>query len=221
MQYYDIEVMTSNKATALSLRRPWAQSGQEYIRCIYDSVEELRRDSNTTTVVWTATRDDDDDDDELAPIAKREARRASRSESVPEKQFPMMRSTVYNLQRKKLMAEPKLPDKVGKYTKRIDAAVPGRHTRDLYDSTRSWKEASVLAQLRTDMSCLNESLYRIKAVPSGQCECKQARETVDHYLFSCRRWAMQRMEMLRCTNNRRGNISFFLGGKTQSDDALS
>ena len=58
MQYYDIEVMTSNKAAAVSLRRPWARSGQEYIRCIYDSVEELRRDSNTTIVVWTSTKDD-------------------------------------------------------------------------------------------------------------------------------------------------------------------
>ncbi len=215
LQYYDIEVMTNNKSAALTLRKPWAQSAQQYIQCIYDSVEELRLDSNTTTIVWTPAGEDNEN---LLTIAKRKARKATSGEALPEKEFPMMRSTVLNLQKRNLRAQRRLPDKVDKYTKRIDLAVPGTHTRDLYDKTRSWKEASVLAQLRTDMSCLNESLYRIRAVPSGQCECGQARETVDHYLFSCTKWTAQRTEMLQCTDTRRGNISFFLGGKTRSDD---
>lgn len=213
MQYYDVTLMTSSKAAALTLGKPGLQSGQEYVRCIYDSVDELQRDSNTTTVVWTPLSDEN----ELLLAAKREARKATKEGAVPEKQFPKMRSTTFNIQKSKLKADRRLPEKVGKYSKRIDTALPGKHTRDLYDNAKSWREANALAQLRTDMSCLNESLYRIRAVPSGQCECGQARETVEHYLFRCRKWTPYRTEMLQCTDTRRGNVSFFLGGKAPSD----
>ena len=84
--------------------------------------------------------------------------------------------------------------------------------------TGSWKEASVLAQLRTGMARLNVYLHRIKAASTDQCECGQARETVDHFLFRCRRWTAHRVEMLQCTDTSRGNISFYLGGKSPTDD---
>jgi hypothetical protein len=100
-----------------------------------------------------------------------------------------------------------LPENIGKHSKRIDTALPGKHTRQLYDRL-SWKEASVLAQLRTGMARLNVYLHRIKAASTDQCECGQARETVDHFLFRCRRWTAHRAEMLQCTDTSRGNISF-------------
>lgn len=102
------------------------------------------------------------------------------------------------------------------WVKRVDAALPGKHTRQLYDRL-SRKEASVLAQLRTGMARLNGYLYRINVAQTDQCDCGQARETVEHFLFRCRRWTALRTEMLQCTNTHRGNISFFLGGKSPSD----
>jgi hypothetical protein len=110
-----------------------------------------------------------------------------------------------------------LPENIGKYSKKVDTALPGKHTRQLYDQG-SWKEASVLAQLRTGMARLNVSLYRIDAVPSDQCACGQARETVEHFLFRCKKWIAYRAEMLQCTDTHRSNISFYLGGKSPSDD---
>jgi len=56
----------------------------------------------------------------------------------------------------------KVLEKVGNYSKRIDTALPGKHTRQLYDQL-SRKESSVLAQLRTGMAQLNTYLRRIKA----------------------------------------------------------
>ena len=110
-----------------------------------------------------------------------------------------------------------LPDKVGKLSKRVNTALPGKHTRLLYDQL-SHKEASVLAQLRTGIAKLNIYLYRIRAVSSDQCAYGKASETVEHFMFRCNQWTEQRTVMLPCTNVHRGNVSFYLGGKSPSDD---
>jgi len=68
------------------------------------------------------------------------------------------------------------------------------------------------------MARLNSYLFLINAVLSDQCACGEARETVEHFLFRCRRWTVYRSEMLQCTEIHRGNISFYLGGKSLSDD---
>lgn len=80
------------------------------------------------------------------------------------------------------------------------------------------KEAGVLAQLRTGMAKFNTYLHRIRAASSDLCACGQARETVEHFLFRCRQWNGYRAEMLQCTDIHRSNISFYLGGKSPSDD---
>jgi hypothetical protein len=114
------------------------------------------------------------------------------------------------------MPSNRLPEDVGKYSKRIDIALPGKHTRALYDPLSS-KEASVLAQLRTGMARLNVYLHRIEVAPSDLCTCGQARETIDHFLFRCNQWTEHRKDMLQCTNTHRSNLSFYLGGKSVSD----
>ena len=96
-------------------------------------------------------------------------------------------------------------------------ALPGKHTLLLYDELQ-WKERTVLAQLRTGMARLNTFLYRIKAVQSDQCACGRAKETVEHFLFRCTRWIKQRKELLQCAGAQHGNLSFFLGGKSVSDN---
>nr|AEB91360.1 unknown [Verticillium dahliae VdLs.17] len=207
-----VTLLTSNKAAVLTLRNPQQQSGQEYVRCIYEAITRLRETGNTISVVWLPSHLDDD----LLKKAKGEARKASRDGALPEKQFPKMRSTTLNAARRKLRVERRLPDNVGKLSKEVDIALPGKHTRELYDNL-SWMEASMLAQLRTGMARLNASLFRIRAVASAQCACGQARETVEHFLLRCTRWATQRAETLMRPGTQRDNISFHLGGKTTSD----
>ncbi|PNH36329.1 hypothetical protein BJF96_g603 [Verticillium dahliae] len=207
-----VTLLTSNKAAVLTLRNPRQQSGQEYVRCIYEAVTRLRETGNTIAAVWLPSHLEDD----LLKRAKGEARKASREGASPEKQFPKMRSTTLNAARRKLRVERRLPDKVGKLSKEIDIALPGKHTRELYNNL-SWIEASMLAQLRTGMARLNASLFRIKAVASAQCACGHARETVEHFLLRCTRWATQRAETLMCPGAQRDNVSFHLGGKTTSD----
>jgi Reverse transcriptase (RNA-dependent DNA polymerase) len=213
LRFRRIALLTSNKAAVLSLRQPRQQSGQEYICRIYNSIRWLQREGNVVTVMWIPK----DDDNKLMKIAKDKAQKATGPETRPQTQRPGMKSTMLNAARAKRGTTRCLPEKVGSHAKRVDIALPGRHTRRLYDEL-SWNEANVLAQLRTGMARLNTYLHRINAAPTDQCACGHARETVDHFLFRCTKWTTLRTEMLQCTTRHRGNISFYLGGKTLTDD---
>ncbi|KAK5215031.1 hypothetical protein LTR72_011884 [Exophiala xenobiotica] len=57
----------------------------------------------------------------------------------------------------------------------LDRALPGKHTRKLYDKHKR-DEAQILAQLRTGKNRLNSALYVIKAADLDQCEWCGPRE---------------------------------------------
>jgi ribonuclease HI len=209
-----IALLTTNKAMALSLRNPRQQSGQEHIQIIYGEINRLWKRGNGLLIVWIPASENN----VLLQAAKQEARKASKEGASADKRFPRMKSTTLNLEKKKLKAERSLPEDVGNHSKRVDAAIPGEHTRQLYDD-RPWIERNVLSQMRTGMARLNNSLYRIKAAPSRQCACGHEAETVAHFLFRCARWSTHRTKMFQCTETQRGNISFFLGGKGPTEGA--
>ncbi|KAJ5264436.1 hypothetical protein N7505_007229 [Penicillium chrysogenum] len=210
---YRITLLTSNKAAALTLRNPRQQSGQELVRQLYKLMRKLRRNGNQINIRWISTSEDN----KMRGLAKEQARAATQEDALPQERVPRMKSTTLNIARSQAVPSNDLPVNVGRHAKRVDAALSGKHTRQLYDRL-SWKEASVLAQLRTGMARLNGYLYRINVADTDQCACGQARETVEHFLFRCQKWTVHRTELLQCTNTHRGNISFFLGGKSPFDD---
>jgi ribonuclease HI len=213
LRFRKIVVLTRNKAAALAIKRPRQQSGQEQIYRLYQVIKVLWRRGNSVKIVWVPPNEDS----ELMELAKVQAKTATRQGEAPQIQMPSMRSTTLRIARAKRDTTKALPEKVGRHSKRVDAALPGKHTRQLYDHL-SRKEAAVLSQLRTGMARLNSYLYRIDAAESDQCACGQSRETVEHFLFRCVRWTAHRTEMLQCTDTHRSNISFYLGGKSPSDD---
>ena len=85
-----------------------------------------------------------DDDNKLMEIAKARAQKASRPESQPRIQRPGMKSTMLNTAKAEHGTTRCLPDNVGAHSKKINTALPGKHTRKLYDNL-SWNEANVLA----------------------------------------------------------------------------
>jgi ribonuclease HI len=210
---YRITLLTSNKVAALTLRNPRQQSGQEFVCELYRLMRKLRRNGNQINIRWISTSEDN----KLRGLAKEQARAATQEDALPQERVPRMKSTTLNIARSQAVPSNDLPGNVGRHAKRVDAALLGKHTRQLYDRL-SWKEASVLAQLRTGMARLNGYLYRINVADTDQCVRGQARETVEHFLFRCQKWTAHRTELLQCTNTHRGNISFFLGGKSPSDD---
>lgn len=98
--------------------------------------------------------------------------------------------------------------------RRMDAAWPGDHTRRIYDSL-SKRQASLLTQLRTGMTPLNAYLHLIKATETDLCECGEATEHREHFIFQCAKWREQR-HILRAWAGE-NNLSRLLGGKSITD----
>jgi ribonuclease HI len=207
-----IVVSTRNKAVVQSLSKPWQQSGQGVIGHIYIAVKELRTKGNKITVIWKPT----DDEFSLARKAKEAARRSTEDNSSPFKRCFRAKSTTLNNARRKLQKVPKLPENVGAYSKTVDTALPGKHTRILYDGCSS-KEAKILSQLRSGMARVNAYLHQIGAALSAECACGQALETIEHFLLRCTKWTSYRTQILQTTGTGRSNLSLCLGGKSRTD----
>lgn len=206
-----ITILTSNQAALQALRQPRCQSGQSIIAEIYSTIKELKTRYNTVLFRWIPAGNDLD----IGAEAKKAARQATQAERIPEGPIQRARSTTINIALDKRGVR-KIPNGVGTYSKEIDIALPGKHTRVLYDSLKR-KEANLLIQLRTGKIRLNKYLYQIGAAESPRCACGYTEETVKHFLFRCTRWTSQRILMLQQTEDRRGNLSFALGGKTPTD----
>ena len=82
---------------------------------------------------------------------------------LPQKPLPRARSTTLNVARAERGPTRSLPEKVGKLCKRVDIALPGKHTRKLYDQLTA-KEASVLAQDKD-----GNSEIELETIPYSSC----------------------------------------------------
>jgi len=129
LRFRSIMLLTSNRAAILTLRQPWQQSRQEHVCHIYKSIRTLRKNRNVITIMWTPSSEEN----KLLKLAKEKAREATQRGATPQTQIPRMQSTTLNVARSKLGTSKSLPEKVGKHSKRVDAALLGKHTRRLYD----------------------------------------------------------------------------------------
>ena len=73
----------------------------------------------------------------------------------------------------------------GKHLHKIVKALPGKHTIELYNALNR-TAATILVQLRTNISRLNTYPSKINIADTDRCECGMT-ETVPHFLFSCPR----------------------------------
>ncbi|KJZ68825.1 hypothetical protein HIM_11785 [Hirsutella minnesotensis 3608] len=184
-------IVTSNLSVLQVIARPRQQSGQRTTREIYECVETLRRRGCSVALRWVPAHEDFT----MSPLAKAAAKRATRDECVAEPAAFIARSTTLRLLLNGQRQINEIPERVGKWSGKNDKALPVRHNRKLYNELTK-KEARVLAQLRTGKSRLNNYLHKIGAVDSDGCTCGQTTETVEHFLFRCKRWSVQREIML-------------------------
>ncbi|KAL3261581.1 hypothetical protein ABHI18_003631 [Aspergillus niger] len=92
-------------------------------------------------ILWIPTSEDN----KLLGLAKEQARAATHEDAIPQAQVSRMKSTTLNLARSQAVTMKVLSD-------------------GLYDRL-SWKEASVLAQLRTGMARVSGYLHRVNVAP--------------------------------------------------------
>jgi hypothetical protein len=143
---------------------------------------------------------------EICELAKRAAKKSTEPGQAPNRQSRQAKATILHEMRERIKVNRALPEGIGRYSKELDAALPGKHTKALYDTLN--KKRRAYCQLRTGMARINSYLYRIRASGTDQCECGTAKETVKHFLFLCARWDHLRAHLLQQAGARTGDISF-------------
>ena len=77
-----IAIFSRNKGAVSSPSWPYRQLGQEFIKCFYDSVEELSSKVNTVSVEW-----DSPNNNRMMQASKRQAKAAAQHGAVSESPF--------------------------------------------------------------------------------------------------------------------------------------
>ncbi|KAF5137915.1 hypothetical protein E5D57_001694 [Metarhizium anisopliae] len=209
----EVIIISSNRSALQVVAKPRQQSGQYIVQEIYRYAVMLQSRGNAVKMMWVPAGNSN-----LRGLieAKIEARKATETGRRPASQPCLSRATTLRLMMAQVPREKSIPKGIGRFSKRVDRALPGPHTRSLYDGLKR-KEADVLAQLRTGKARLNSYLQRIGAAESKVCDCGQATETIEHFLFRCIRWKAQREILFKVSRSKIGNLSFFVGGKAASD----
>lgn len=162
-----VRILSSSLSALEMLARPRQQPGQWMVRRIYDLLDYLAASWKRRVVFkWIPS--------EPAARGSEPAHDLARRATHPDRQIPAgvkLKSTTSRSLKGPLHERREQFERSpgGRYTKQIDRALPGKHTRKLYDKLKR-DEAQILAQLRTGKNRLNSGLYTIKAVDSDQCQ---------------------------------------------------
>ncbi len=142
---------------------------------------------------------------------------ATQQGATPQTQIPSTRSTTLSIARSKRGNTKCLPEKVGRHSKRVDAALPGKQ---LDSSTTDWHGGKP--------ECWHNSGQAWQDSTRTSTESKWQRQTSAHVVKRERQWSISssgaeggRPSEQRCcdvTDTQRGSISFHLGGKSPADD---
>ena len=130
IQGRQITIFTSNQAALLAVSQPQHQSGQVSIGQLYDAVHTLRKRGNCFLITWVPA----DGKFELGKRAKAAARQATNQGCLPREQPYRAKATTMNIARAKHQKKNALPEGVGRYSREMDTALPGKHTCTLYDA---------------------------------------------------------------------------------------
>ena len=84
----------------------------------------------------------------------------------------------------------------------------------LYEGINSRQTVTTIARLRTGHCGLNHYLHRFGLRTSPYCECRQGKETVEHYLLECRKYNEQRQKLWKNAGAGRMRVEKLLGYPT-------
>ena len=206
-----ITLITANLSALQALSKPTRQSGQGEIGKIYAA--KMLLDLNHVLIKWIWVP-------MIVALKERDSAKAAAHQvalTVKKSSVWAAKSSLVAHLRANIMNKVIFSPRIGKAIKELDYALPGPHTKMIYDGL-SKEDAKIIAQLRTGDAKLNMFLIRIKAVESATCACGAAPESIRHFLFSCPRWIGQRRELYTKYPGKEGNIRFFLGAKGPQDN---
>ena len=204
-------VLTDCLSAIQSIQKPRLQSGQYLLQQIWHTATQLYTQGTRVTLQWVPGHEGIEGNE----IAHNCARLATRKRArLAEEGGPRLKSRALQLSRDWIKAERvRRFDKlqVGKFTRKIDKALPNEHMTKVYNSL-SREEAGILSQLRTDHTPLNSNLARIGAKESANCICGPIVESTQHFLFHCPKWRSERTKLRETMVGRWGDLAYALGG---------
>ncbi|KAG7001626.1 hypothetical protein FocnCong_v011512 [Fusarium oxysporum f. sp. conglutinans] len=121
MKYRVIVILTSNRSAAQAISNPRQQSGQGQIREIYDAIEKLKGDGNRVRLIWLPAGGEL----KIQKTAKMSARQATEPYVTPRMGAGRAKTTILGRTRADLRQERKLPEGVGRHSRKVDSALPG------------------------------------------------------------------------------------------------
>ncbi|KAF6515169.1 hypothetical protein HZS61_005075 [Fusarium oxysporum f. sp. conglutinans] len=120
MKYRVVVIVTSNRSAAQAVGNPRQQSGQGHIREIYDAVEKLRGNGNRVNIIWLSSNSELN----IQKTAQMSARHATEPYITPQKGVAKAKTTILSRTRADLRSERKLPEGVGRHSRKVDSALP-------------------------------------------------------------------------------------------------
>ncbi|KAF4546911.1 Hypothetical protein D9617_102g071700 [Elsinoe fawcettii] len=211
VQGHNVRLFTNNRTVLSTSRASTKRTRQWIIGEIRKHIEFLKGFAIRVLIAWAPVISIF----ELGQKAKQLAKRSTEEGRVASDRPRLTKRIVLKSQQLPAQATAQMPTTVGDAVRRIDAAWLGSHTHGMYNELRK-RQASVLAQLCTGMTPLNGYLHKIKAVETNLCDCGEAIESREHFIFHCVRWSGQREIMGVWTGEE--DLSRLLGGKGSTDE---
>jgi ribonuclease HI len=153
-------IFTDSKAALRAIAWPRRSQNQELVAAIYRVVS-----CKTISIHWVPGHADSHGNEE----ANRLAQNATTEEKMTPQTGGKVPLSILRSEARRLAIRPAydsfLASTTGQFTKKIDKALPGKHTITLYNRC-TYKEAAILSQLRTGRARINKYLSKIGAAAS-------------------------------------------------------
>ncbi|KAJ5085459.1 hypothetical protein N7532_010230 [Penicillium argentinense] len=157
----EVTIVVNNLAVLLSLAKPHLQGGQALITHITEAINRLS--AKGAKVNLRPPTEADGENTARAHTLAREATEENNQVNPPPWAQVQLRASALRWARANARQHRKdnfQQSTTSQFTRQLDSALPGPHTKMLYDSLDQEK-ASILAQLRTGHTRLNGYLHRI------------------------------------------------------------
>jgi len=208
-------VYSDSKSALQVIANLGQRSGQRMVRRVHEVIRDSRRKGHRIRIAWVPGHHNIAGNEKAHQLAVETTTPERAVTLVPWLNVVFKTAALRRPPETQGKIQMERPWKTGKHLHQVDAALPGTHVRGLYDKLTR-REAQVLAQLRTGHSRLRGFLAKLGIEDSPACDCGERVETVRHFLLHCPRYQSLRSEMMEEAQDRYGDMSYMLGGRSQN-----
>jgi ribonuclease HI len=203
-----ITIICDSQSALKAIANPLNRAGQHIVRSIFKIAMDIKSLGVSLHLQWIPAHCDNPGNDTADRLAKEAVglKKLHSFQHLSSREKQLYRNNIFTEWQNEWKGLNK-----GEHLRHIDAKLPSRHTRRLYD-TLPRNRAYLLTQLRTGHSWLatHAKLHRFR--DDDKCICG-GKETVVHVLVDCPRLREPRQKLRDKIGNSFNNISSMLGGE--------